>query len=385
MRVPKSFFIFYIYLLEKMEKKDSLAKSITPVTSESQFTFTSILKDIGISALTAFVLYQLMVFLHMGYFIFPDYYALIEMGLLFVFLLSLFWMHRGISNFMEMKFLKDANILRRTMIEIVVVILSTIVLTLIVTYFPSVLIFPPEAILPERVRVAFIVTITISLFFYFFVERERSKRHLQGKMLLSARLQKENFQAQLQSLRSQVNPHFLFNSLNILNSLIKRNEEEAREFVRRLSKVYRSFLEQSDKQLVALQKEMELAEAYIYLLRIRFGNSISFEITILPNKMKLLLPPGSLQMLIENAIKHNGSTRKKPLLIEIFSEENQLVVKNNLQPRLDEVKSSGTGLQNICRRYAFLSDEQVEFKKSTTAFIAKIPLLKAQTDENNHH
>ncbi|MBZ9730186.1 histidine kinase [Salegentibacter sp. JZCK2] len=229
------------------------------------------------------------------------------------------------------------------------------------------------------------MTIILSLFFYFLVERERSKRRLQEKILRSTQLQKENYQAQIQSLKNQVNPHFLFNSLNVLSSLIRKNQSQAREFVYRLSKVYRSFLDHSHEQLVPLQKEMELTEAYIYLLSTRFGDNVRFEINVSKDHTHLLLPPGSLQMLVENAIKHNGSTRKKPLIIQICSEKDELVVKNNLQPRLEKMESTRMGLKNITRRYKFLTNKEVKFNTSEKEFIAKLPLLKVEVYENSNY
>ncbi len=225
----------------------------------------------------------------------------------------------------------------------------------------------------------------ITLFFYYFVERERSKKQLQKEMLHAARLQKENFQAQLQSLKSQVSPHFLFNSLNVLRSLIPQDPGKASDFTERLSDLYRAFLENSVQQLIPLKKELEVVNSYIFLLETRFGSAVKFELDIPSEVEQLQLPPGALQMLIENAIKHNGSTRKKPLRIEIFVEEDYLCVQNNLQPRLDEVRSTNTGLENIRRRYDYFSDKEVIIEKSKEKFIVKLPLLKLQYNENSHN
>lgn len=386
MKTGKHLFILYFYLLKKIQKIEPSTKNTAPNSiKEKRFRFSLIIKDIGIAALISILFYQTMVFLHTGHLIFPNFYALIEMALLFTLLLFLFWSHYGISSLMESPYFTNTNRIIKTITEIFLVILVTFLLVTTIVKLPTELIFPPEAIVPAKIRVGFVVTTTLSLFFYFFVERERSKRRLQERMLHSTRLQKENFQAQLQSLKNQVNPHFLFNSLNVLSSLIRKNESQAREFIYRLAKVYRSFLDYSHEQLVPLKKEMELTEAYIYLLSTRFGDSLQFNVNISDAQKDLLLPPGSLQMLVENAIKHNGSTRKKPLTIEIYSKENYLIVKNNLQPRLEKVTSTKTGLQNIRRRYKFLSDEEVEFTKTEKEFIAKLPLLKIDTYENSNY
>lgn len=385
MRTSKKLLILYFYLLEKIKKIKPPHSNTDPVKRKKRFRSSLILKDIGVAAITTLLFYHLMVFLNLGYISIPTYYSLIEMGFLFLFLLILFWVHHGISNFMESNYLKNTKTVYKSMIEIVVVILSTLLLTFLVTYFPTVLIFPPEAIDPERVRTAFVVTITISLFFYFLVERERSKRKLQEKILRSTQLQKENFEAQIQSLKNQVNPHFLFNSLNVLSSLIRQNQEKAREFLHRLSQVYRSFIDHSHEQLVGLTKEMKLTEAYIYLLKTRFGDSVQFETDIAEEYKNSLLPPGALQMLVENAIKHNGSTRKKPLVIQIFTKDQKIFVKNNRQPRMEKIESTKTGIQNITRRYRYLSDKKVNFTSTEKEFIAELPLLNPEAYESSHH
>ncbi len=137
--------------------------------------------------------------------------------------------------------------------------------------------------------------------------------------------------------------------------------------------------------MISLKKELEVVNSYIFLLETRFGSAVKFELDIPAEVEHLQLPPGALQMLIENAIKHNGSTRKKPLRIEIFVEEDYLGVQNNLQPRLDEVRSTNTGLENIRRRYEYFSDKEVVIDKSKEKFIVKLPLLKLQYNENSHN
>ncbi|MHA6278594.1 sensor histidine kinase [Salinimicrobium sp. CAU 1759] len=299
-----------------------------------------------------------------------------ELFFTFIFILFTFISHRGISNFLNNRNLfQDSSIIRKLVEAILVVINSTILLFLFILV-PFLLAFPEIEVLPERHRFNIAFMAILSLFFYYFVERERSKRNLQEKILLSTRLQKETFQAQLEGLKNQINPHFLFNSLNVLRSLITYNKAQAKEFVTRLSTVYRSLLVHSEKKLVSLEQEMKLTEAYIYLLNTRFGPNLRFDIDIEKEHLDLLLPPGSLQMLIENAVKHNGSTRKNPLSISIISKNKSLVIKNNLQPRLDSIESTKTGLQNIRRRYELLSAREIELKPTEKEFCVLLPLLE---------
>ncbi len=188
-------------------------------------------------------------------------------------------------------------------------------------------------------------------------------------------LQKENLQSQFEVLRQQVNPHFLFNSLNVLTSLIKLEPDLAEKFTEHLSKVYRYVLENKDNDLVNLQTELDFLDAYIFLLNIRFMDKIEIMVSIPENRRKLLILPLALQLLIENAIKHNSMSKKNPLRIEIFIDENHLLnVVNNLQERESHMASTGVGLKNIEHRYYLLEMPNPCFIKTETQFIAQIPL-----------
>ncbi|GAB2759985.1 sensor histidine kinase [Salinimicrobium soli] len=378
--------ILYFYLRENIKLiKEYIDHNSIRTTEKFRLTGKRFLKDVGIAAFASTTFFFIIVYMHQGELKLPGAYSLIELGLVFIFLLFLIWTHRWISILIHGDRMKRMHSLLRPIIEIAVVILATLILDLLLNYLPLKMIFPPEAFIPSRVRTSFVITTIISLFLYYFVERERSKKRLQAEILRSAQLQKENFQAQLENLKNQVNPHFLFNSLNVLVSLIPQDADRATKFTRKLSELYRSFLDNTSQQLIPLRKELEVAEAYIYLLKTRFGESVQFELEIAPEAMELHLPPGSLQVLLENAIKHNGSTRKKPLTIAIASHGNILEVKNNLQPRMEEVSSTNTGLTNITSRYSFLSDRKPEFKKTEDHFIAELPLLKVEIHENPHY
>jgi PAS domain S-box-containing protein len=189
------------------------------------------------------------------------------------------------------------------------------------------------------------------------------------------RLQKENLQSQFEVLRQQVNPHFLFNSLNVLTSLIKLEPDLAEKFTEHLSKVYRYVLENKDNDLVNLQTELDFLDAYIFLLNIRFMDKIVVKVDIGEHKRECQILPLALQLLIENAIKHNAMSKRNPLKIEIFIDnENILHVENNLQERESHMVSTGVGLQNIAHRYHLLEMPKPEFIKTETKFIALIPL-----------
>jgi sensor histidine kinase YesM len=189
-------------------------------------------------------------------------------------------------------------------------------------------------------------------------------------------LQKANLQSQFQILKQQVNPHFLFNSLNVLISLIKTEPDLAEKFTGELSKVYRYVLENKDKDLVSLKTEIDFLKAYIFLIDIRFMGKVIISIEFDVNREDLLLLPNSLQLLIENAIKHNTFSRNTPLRIRLFIDENNyLNVENNLQNKQNQIASTGVGLTNIIKRYTLITDKNPYFYKTTESFIAGLPLL----------
>jgi two-component system, LytTR family, sensor kinase len=197
----------------------------------------------------------------------------------------------------------------------------------------------------------------------------------------NAQLEAEQFkkisaEAQFEALRNQINPHFLFNSFNVLSSLVYKDADTSAKFISQLSHVYRYLLYSQEKKVVALKDEMEFIRAYLFLLEIRFGENLVIKIAELGDDDTFFVAPATLQMLIENAIKHNVVSRKNPLTIEIFRKKDTLVVSNNLQ--LKEIKEPSTqvGLKNIISRYAFLSERKVTIEQDQHYFVVTLPLLE---------
>jgi sensor histidine kinase YesM len=184
--------------------------------------------------------------------------------------------------------------------------------------------------------------------------------------------------AKFESLKNQIDPHFLFNSLNVLSSLIEENPENAQRFTTSLSKIYRYVLEQKDKELVTVQEELAFAKTYMNLLIMRFENSITFELPENFDNSDAKVVPLSLQLLLENTIKHNVVSEKKPLNIKIFVKDNYLVVENNLQKKEVLQERQGVGLQNIVSRYAILSERKVLIDENKEAFVVYLPILTKQ-------
>ncbi|OFY50812.1 MAG: hypothetical protein A2W85_18675 [Bacteroidetes bacterium GWF2_41_31] len=189
------------------------------------------------------------------------------------------------------------------------------------------------------------------------------------------RFKKENAEYRFELLRSQLNPHFLFNSLNTLSSLIYENQENAGHFVRELADVYRYILENRDKELILLSNELEFAKSYINLVQLRFDKNLEVILDLQHNNPGFRIAPLTIQLLIENAIKHNVISRKNPLQIDIFIEDKMLVVKNSILLKHTKEFSTELGLKNISNRYGFLTDRTIEIFNSGENFVVKIPLI----------
>ncbi|MBN2774407.1 MAG: histidine kinase, partial [Prolixibacteraceae bacterium] len=191
----------------------------------------------------------------------------------------------------------------------------------------------------------------------------------------SEKIKSEALSLKYQVLQNQVNPHFLFNSLNILGSLIDIDTEKAKEFTRGLSHFYRDVLHFKDQDIISLKEEIEFVRKYIYLQQIRFGKSLEVEI-IANENIKGNVIPLSLQTLVENAIKHNEISQANPLSIVIaITDDYELIVENNSQPKNVTEAGSGTGLKNLAGRYEFLTGKEVVITQNEKYFRVKLPLI----------
>ena len=235
-----------------------------------------------------------------------------------------------------------------------------------------------EAFFQNETLANYVVTILITFFvtiafhaFYFYKAYQENKVNQQKIIAGTA-------SAQFESLKNQIDPHFLFNSLNVLSSLIEEDPIAAQKFTTSLSKVYRYVLEQKDKELVSVAEEIAFAKTYMNLLLMRFENSITFEIpdTIENDEAKVV--PLSLQLLLENCIKHNVVSETKPLHIQISLQKGALVVSNNLQKKEVLSDRKGVGLENIVSRYGILTHRKVVVEASESEFKISIPILTKQ-------
>jgi two-component system, LytTR family, sensor kinase len=198
------------------------------------------------------------------------------------------------------------------------------------------------------------------------------------KLLEAETLKQASSAAELQVIKNQINPHFLFNNLNVLSTLILQNHNEANKFIEEFSKVYRHILKSTNQELILLKEEMDFIKPYIFLLQKRFPIGLQIEINIAAEYYDRYIIPASLQLLIENAIKHNVATSSRPLQIKIFVENNFLVVYNNLQKRKYIEFSSQMGLRNIARRYELLTRQAIIIIENEQAFKVAIPIVEIE-------
>lgn len=227
---------------------------------------------------------------------------------------------------------------------------------------------------PDSYIVALVITVIASLFIHaFYFYRALQKKEVKKQQIIAG-----TASARFDALKNQLDPHFLFNSLNVLTSLIEEDPKQAQKFTTSLSKVYRYVLEQKNKDLVTVDEELQFAKTYVQLLKMRFEESIVFDIPEKTANPEAKIVPLSLQLLLENAVKHNVVSSSRPLKLSVHEENGLLIVSNNLQEKQVVKKSSGVGLQNIKQRYGILTDREVAIEKTTSEFKVALPMLTKQ-------
>lgn len=222
--------------------------------------------------------------------------------------------------------------------------------------------------------VANIIIITVLEAWIYYIESKRARQ-------MAEELKEELSQIRFEVLKSQINPHFMFNSLNVLSGLINKDTAKAQQFIDEFSQVYRYVLETIEQPVSSLKKELEFMQSYLFLQQIRYGENLHFSVDIPSAMLQMALPPLSLQVVLENAIKHNIVNESKPLYISICCEQNFLLVRNNLQPKISAPVSTGLGLKNLVKRYAFITSLEPEFKVENLFYLARLPLINTENDE----
>lgn len=228
--------------------------------------------------------------------------------------------------------------------------------------------------------IIFIIAMTgVSIYFYIKMRERRLEKREE--------ILRERIRFQFENLKSQLNPHFLFNSFSTLIALIDQSPETAIEYVEELSNLFRTVLEYKDQDVITLSEELAVINNYYNLQKKRYGDNLQLEIEKLEESEKIMVPPLTLQLLIENAIKHNVVSKDYPLKIRIFADlkEQYLFVENNLQPKNDDVKSTGIGIKNIVDRYHLLSENKIQIRKTASSFTIGLPFIIRKNHESTHH
>ena len=266
----------------------------------------------------------------------------------------------------------------KTLVEFFVVtgVFSTFI-TLALVFFVSMVLHSysfKETVIPLKLNL--IYAWLVNLLFHLLNAVKFYFTEYKTKWMEAEELKRMSAQAELQLVKSQINPHFLFNNLNVLSALVIKNNDEANRFIEEFSKVYRYILTNHDKELVDIKSELDFIKPYIFLLQKRFSDGLDVTINVPQPYEKFYIIPASIQMLIENAIKHNIISKNKPLHIDVhINENNTIVVSNNLQLRESVDGSTKIGLANIIKRYSLVSGRKVEVKQDNDDFTVTLPLL----------
>jgi hypothetical protein len=285
--------------------------------------------------------------------------------------------HIGLSSWLRNKMGTNLKPGRRLMVQCIFMLITAAFVTAIFFGYDWVG-FPGYTLRIENYKWALLVGFTADLIGSGFNEAIYSQQEWRQTQLENEQLEKLHLQSQLEVLKNQINPHFLFNSLNSLSSLISEDPEKAELFVDKLSAVYRYILLHNDRDWVELQTELGFIKSYFHLLQTRYGAGVQLNISVSESQGAYMLPPLTLQLLVENAVKHNVVHNDKPLLIEIVSGgERELMISNNLQRKNRQlVLSHGVGLKNISERYSITNAGSISIQEDNNRFTVKLPLIE---------
>jgi hypothetical protein len=300
-----------------------------------------------------------------------------------VFISSLVAFCTFIINFYILKPL-DSNVkmdIKRITTAVVLTIISVTILSDLFFTFKHIL---TASLNPHRFNILYtfrdMFTAIVVISGVYFIKTVYDKQAIRME---NEKLKNENLQSQYESLKNQVSPHFLFNSLTALKELISQDPASAQKYISHLSLVMRYTLQSNESMTQCLRDEMQIANSYLYLIKIRYGANLIVEKSIDSRYDFHLLPPLAMQTLIENAIKHNEISKRFPLTIKMETTENQcLRVTNTLQEKITPEFSTGKGLTNLSRQYQFLSGNDITISKKNHSFIVDLPLLSPQNDKS---
>ncbi|ASS47695.1 MAG: hypothetical protein A3D31_17875 [Candidatus Fluviicola riflensis] len=292
--------------------------------------------------------------------------------------LAVLWCDSKIVHFLQMRYPRLDQMKKRTLFATPAMIVSTYLIILITDYTGEFIIFSRTELSWGEVGAisnligSFLITIIILPLFEMIFSGKVSQRMI----LENEELIRRNLQGQYDTLKGQVNPHFLFNSLNSLNSLILKDSDMAVEFVYEMAFVYRYLLKSNEYDKVPIQEELAFAEAYFHLLKTRFGENIVLNIEVPESEQDTYIAPLTLQILIENVVKHNVISTDVPIVIRVTVNKDSFVIENNVRKKIYSIDTTKTGLANIAAKYKLLEAPEIEVIEQPGHFTVKIPLLK---------
>lgn len=205
----------------------------------------------------------------------------------------------------------------------------------------------------------------------------RLGKNQQESRIENERLKQQSLRSELQALKNQIDPHFLFNALNSLSSLVRDNEQ-ARQFVKKLSFMYRYILQSNERDLVTIAEELKFLESYVYLIKSRYRNRFSINIHVDESLFDERIPPLALQLLVENAVKHNEISDDHPLTVKVYSKDGILFVENHIRSRRTLMDGTGYGLSNLGKRYSLLKRQHIKVYRQSDIFIIELPIKTRQ-------
>jgi LytS/YehU family sensor histidine kinase len=284
-----------------------------------------------------------------------------------------------LTDYLESRYPWFQNPLQRLSISLVTTTLVSLVIVVVVNLaFLTLWGYSLQQLKAYNWVAALLFPLLITFFISLFMHSRSFLLGWRQTAIDAERLKGENITSQYETLKNQVNPHFLFNSLNTLTSLVHDQPDLAVKFIKQLSEVYRYVLDSQHKEVVPLATELRFVASYVFLQKIRFGDDLQVLVEV-PGYTNIQIAPLSLQMLIENAVKHNIILEESPLRIRIYLEDHHyIVVSNNLQEKKTGIISSELGLKNIMARYEYLTDRPVHILKEEQAFTVKLPVLNLQ-------
>ncbi len=303
-----------------------------------------------------------------------------EMGYYWLYGIVLTFINSAYFNYLHQKGLWEKYKKYRVIIGVIGSIVLTITGVFMVRMFMSVLVLKntySEFLENENSRfyvVTLIITMVVTMAFHLIYYYKKSQENKVKEQKIIA----GTASAKFESLKNQIDPHFLFNSLNVLSSLIEENPENAQRFTTSLSKIYRYVLEQKDKELVSVTEELSFAKTYMNLLKMRFENSLFYELPETVSNPDAKVVPLSLQLLLENTVKHNVVSEQRPLHIRIIDKGDYLVIRNDFQKKEVLQDRQGVGLQNIINRYAIITNRKILIEQNEKEFSVSIPILTKQ-------